>query len=60
MPSLSVVYLPMEEMARECLRLLMDWMSDRLSSPASRLLEARYIPRESCGPIADQEQKTID
>ena len=59
-PSLSVVYLPMEEMARECLRLLMDWMSDRLSSPASRLLEARYIPRESCGPIADQEQKTID
>lgn len=58
-PSLSVVYLPMEEMARECLRLLLDWMADRLSSPASRLLEARYISRESCGPIREEKQETF-
>lgn len=56
-PSLSVVYLPMEDMAQECLRLLMDWMADRLSSPASHLLEARYIPRESCGPLREEKQE---
>ena len=51
-PSLSVVYLPMEDMARECLGLLLDCMDGNLEKPESRMLEVRYISRESCGPLA--------
>lgn len=50
-PSLSVVYLPMEEMAAECLRLLLDWMDGLITEPESRLLDVRYIARETCGEI---------
>ena len=50
-PSLSVVTLPMEQMAGECLRLLLDLMAGEAAPPESRMLEVHYIPRESCGPF---------
>lgn len=56
MPSLSVVSLPMEEMAGECLRLLLAVMAGEVSAPESRMLEVRYIPRESCGPLHQEEE----
>lgn len=50
-PSLSVVYLPMEQMAAECLAMLLEIMSGTLTGTESRLLETHYIARESCGPL---------
>ena len=50
-PSLSVVHLPMEEMAGECLRLLLDLMDGKITAPTSRILKLSYIQRESCGGI---------
>ena len=50
-PSLSVVHLPMEEMAAECLALLLEIMSNNVTTPRSRMLETQYIARESCGPL---------
>ena len=50
-PSLSVVNLPMEKMAAECLALLLEIMSNSVTSPKSRMLETQYIARESCGPL---------
>lgn len=52
-PSLSVVELPMEQMAAECLRLLLERMAGRDTGPESHMLPLRYIPRESCGPLAE-------
>lgn len=49
-PSLSVVYLPMEDMARECLTLILETLSGT-SEPRSVMLDTPYIARESCGPI---------
>ena len=50
-PSLSVVYLPMEKMAEECLSLLLDVLDGKAEPPCSRKLEVAYVPRESCGPL---------
>lgn len=50
-PKLSVVYLPMEEMAVECLSLLIDVIDGKVELPCSRELAVEYIPRESCGSI---------
>lgn len=46
-PALSVVELPMEEMARRCFALLQECLAGR--RPASETLAVRYLPRESCG-----------
>ena len=51
-PSLSVVQLPMEQMAGACFRLALDQLDGRLAAPENRMLEVEYIPRESCGPLA--------
>lgn len=51
-PSLSVVHLPMEEMAGECLTLLLELMAGGITQPVSRMLKVEYHPRESCGPLA--------
>jgi LacI family transcriptional regulator len=50
-PKLSVVYLPMEKMASECLFLLLDVLDGKVNPPCSRELEVEYIPRESCGGL---------
>ena len=53
-PSLSVVEMPMEQMAAECLRLLLERMEGRDTGPEIHMLPLRYIPRESCGPLTDE------
>lgn len=50
-PTLSVVNLPLEEMAARCLHLLLEVISGKARPPASVMLRPTYIPRESCGPI---------
>lgn len=52
-PSLSVVYLPMEDMARECIQLVLGQLDGRIAAPESRLLPIEYVPRESCGPLTE-------
>ena len=52
-PSLSVVYLPMEDMARECIQLVLGQLDGRIATPESRLLPIEYVPRESCGPLTE-------
>jgi len=49
-PSLSVVYLPMEEMALNCLQLTLDVLSGKQPGEKSLLLPVKFIARESCGP----------
>jgi DNA-binding LacI/PurR family transcriptional regulator len=50
-PSLSVVALPMEQMASECLSLLLETVADPQKACESRELPVSYIERESCGGI---------
>lgn len=52
-PSLSVVYLPMEDMARECIQLVLGQLDGQIVAPESRLLPIEYLPRESCGPLTE-------
>ena len=52
-PSLSVVYLPMEDMARECIQLVLGQLDGQIVTPESRLLPIEYVPRESCGPLTE-------
>lgn len=62
-PSLSVVHLPMEEMAGECLRLLLQLMSGEITMPESRMMKIQYRPRESCGPLcsaAEPKQPALE
>ena len=42
-PSLSVVYLPMEDMARECIQLVLGQLDGRIAAPESRLLPIRSM-----------------
>jgi len=44
----------MEQMAAECLRLLLERMEGRDTGPEIHMLPLRYIPRESCGPLTDE------
>lgn len=50
-PSLSVVRLPMEEMAGNCLLLLLDTMAGKIAAPFSLSLPFQYVARETCGSI---------
>lgn len=45
--SLSVVPLPMEKMARECLHLVLDILEGKVASPQSVTLPVAFHPRES-------------
>ncbi len=47
-PSLSVISLPLEDMARECLKILSDSLSTFDHVPKSVAFPTPYIPRESC------------
>ena len=53
-PSLSVVHLPMEQMARECFQLALDLLDGKITNPESRLLPVEYIARESCGGLSEE------
>ncbi len=48
-PSLSTVHLPVEEMARECLRMLVDLIHHRSPEPVARLMDTSIVLRTSCG-----------
>ena len=52
-PSLSVVYLPMEDMARECIQLVLGQLDGRIATAESRLLPISIFPGESCGPLTE-------
>ena len=47
-PSLSVIRMPMEDMARACLKLLLELMEGKAEPGKRVLLETAYIARESC------------
>lgn len=59
-PSLSVVHLPMEEMAGECLRLLLALMAGEVPTPVTHMLKVSYRPRESCGPLCRPEAEATE
>ena len=46
-------YLPMEDMARECIQLVLGQLDGQIVTPESRLLPIEYVPRESCGPLTE-------
>ncbi|MDQ8736448.1 LacI family DNA-binding transcriptional regulator [Paenibacillus sp. LHD-38] len=48
-PSLTTVHLPVEEMAAECVRLLMDLMHHKQIEPTSSMLDTHIVIRQSCG-----------
>ncbi len=48
-PSLSTVKLPVEEMAEECIRLVMARILDASAEPAAVQFETPFVFRESCG-----------
>lgn len=52
-PSLSVVNMPMEDMAADCLRLLLDVIAGQIEPDTSRMLAPWYIARESCGAMKE-------
>ena len=47
-PSLSVIRMPMEDMARACLQLLLELMEGKAEPGKRVLLDTAYIRRESC------------
>ncbi len=53
-PPQSVVRLPMEEMAGDCLDLVLDVVAGKTYPPASRLQPLKYVQRGSCGKILEQ------
>lgn len=52
-PSLSVVMLPMERMASLCLTRLLELQSSPIQPPLQKLLDLKYVARESCGPLKE-------
>lgn len=58
-PSLSVVVLPMEEMASRCLDRLLEIQTAPLEAPRQEYMELRYVPRESCGPLKGTKEDMI-
>jgi LacI family transcriptional regulator len=47
-PSLSTVHLPVEEMSRECIRLLTDLIQHKTTTPVARILDTHVVIRGSC------------
>lgn len=52
-PSISVVYLPIEDLAAKCLLLLYEQMIYKHNLPDSITIPISYIARESCPEISD-------
>lgn len=48
-PSLSTVHLPVEEMAKECVKLLTDMMQHKSDQKIDKLFETSIVVRETCG-----------
>lgn len=55
-PSLSVIYLPMEDMAQACFKTLLSLMRGDTVAPFSVELPVTYIARESCRPVEKAEK----
>lgn len=49
MPQISIFYLPLEEMAKKCIDLLIDRIDGGASSPQNVTLPYRFIARDTCG-----------
>lgn len=50
-PSLSVIKIHMEQVAAECVKILLDLISGEQSAPYVKVVPVEYVPRESCGPL---------
>jgi DNA-binding LacI/PurR family transcriptional regulator len=48
-PTLSTVHLPVEEMAGECLNVLMRLMNHQAATPLRKMFDTHIIMRQSCG-----------
>lgn len=48
-PSLTTMHLPIEELAKSCVEILVDIMSHNVSSPISKVFDSHLIIRKSCG-----------
>jgi DNA-binding LacI/PurR family transcriptional regulator len=53
-PSLTSIHVPIEEMGRDCLRLLMRMLESKDFTPNSLLHSLNFIFRESCGEPVDR------
>lgn len=49
--ALSVIHIPIEKMAQECLKLALGIIDQKTEAPFTQELPIHYIPRESCGPL---------
>ena len=58
-PPLSVVYLPMEDMAQACFNTLLALIKGEVSAPYSVELPITYIPRESCRAARWDDIKSV-
>ena len=50
-PSLSIIDIPLEEMAQECVELMDYLFENRDSASIERLVEPRAVIQESCQPV---------
>lgn len=48
-PSLSTVHLPVEDMAKECVKLLVDMMLHKSDERVDKLFETSIVVRQTCG-----------
>lgn len=48
-PTLSTVHLPVEDMAGECLKLLIEMMRYQTNVKAAKKMDTRIVTRKSCG-----------
>jgi DNA-binding LacI/PurR family transcriptional regulator len=53
-PSLTSIHVPIEEMGRDCLRLLMSMLESKDFRPNSLLHPLNFVFRESCGDSTDR------
>ncbi|OXM84023.1 LacI family DNA-binding transcriptional regulator [Paenibacillus rigui] len=52
-PPLSTVHLPVEEMAGECVKLLIDLMHHKVAGATARWMDTHIVFRKSCGAAAE-------
>ncbi|NOU95956.1 LacI family DNA-binding transcriptional regulator [Paenibacillus sp. LMG 31456] len=48
-PTLSTVHLPVEEMASECVNMLVGLMHHRITTPITKVFDTHIVTRKSCG-----------
>ena len=50
-PNLSVIKIHMEQVAAECMRILLEMLSGTIKAPYTKVFPVEYVARESCGPL---------